>query len=80
MDNISHLKRAVDLAGSQKSLAEQIGVQPQLVWAWIDRRNIPADYCPDIERVTKGAVTCEELRPDINWAVLRRSPKSRAAA
>lgn len=80
MDTISHLKRAIDLAGSQKSLAEQIGVQPQLVWAWIDRGNVPADYCPDIERATNGAVRCEELRPDINWAVLRCHGHQKAAA
>lgn len=26
-----------------------------------------------IERETKGAVTCEQLRPDIDWAYLRGS-------
>ncbi|GED73231.1 YdaS antitoxin of YdaST toxin-antitoxin system [Pseudomonas protegens] len=31
----------------------------------------------NIERETQGAVTCEELRPDIDWAYLRGS---RAAA
>lgn len=28
--------------------------------------------CINIERETHGAVTCEELRPDVDWAVLRR--------
>ncbi|POA50754.1 MULTISPECIES: transcriptional regulator [Pseudomonas] len=27
----------------------------------------------NLERETKGAVTCEELRPDIDWAYLRGS-------
>jgi len=26
---------------------------------------------PAIERATKGAVRCEELRPDVDWAYLR---------
>ena len=40
---------------------------------------IPAERCPEIERVTGGAVRCEELRPDVDWAVLR-TPCEMAAA
>ncbi|MDT4679101.1 transcriptional regulator, partial [Escherichia coli] len=29
------------------------------------------ERCPAIEKATGGAVTCEELRPDIDWAYLR---------
>lgn len=78
MNTISHLKRAVDIAGSQKALADQIGVQAQLIWAWIDRGNVPADYCPAIEKASGGAVTCEQIRPDVDWAYLRGT-KRRAA-
>ncbi|MDB5963863.1 MAG: putative antitoxin of bacterial toxin-antitoxin system, YdaS/YdaT, partial [Polaromonas sp.] len=28
-------------------------------------------HCPSCERLTNGAVTCEELRPDVAWDVLR---------
>lgn len=28
---------------------------------------VPDDMCPLIERATKFEVTCEELRPDLNW-------------
>jgi DNA-binding transcriptional regulator YdaS (Cro superfamily) len=32
-------------------------------------RGVPAERCPDIERVT--GVRCERLRPDVDWDVLR---------
>jgi DNA-binding transcriptional regulator YdaS (Cro superfamily) len=65
------LKNAEKLIGSQSALARAVGVAPQVVNNWQRRGNVPADYCPSIERVTKGAVTCEQLRPDVDWAVLR---------
>jgi DNA-binding transcriptional regulator YdaS (Cro superfamily) len=48
---------------------------------------VPAERCPQIERATDGAVTCEELRPDLaeHWAYLRgtgaavKSDEERAA-
>jgi len=43
---------------------------------WLHRGKVPADYCPTIERVTGGAVRCEDLRPDVEWSVLRRLTKS----
>lgn len=36
---------------------------------WRNNR-VPAEYCPDIEKLT--GVKCEELRPDVNWQVLRQ--------
>ena len=54
--------------GSQTRLAAMIEAQPQLVWQWASgTRSAPAERCPDIERATAGAVTCEELRPDLAW-------------
>jgi hypothetical protein len=40
-------------------------------------RPVPAERCPVIEQATNGLVTCEELRPDIPWGVLRnKQPES----
>lgn len=75
MDSIN---KAIELLGGLNSLAAALGRTPQQVSNWRMRDQVPAVYCPDIERVTKGAVTCEELRPDINWAVLRRPYKAAA--
>ena len=38
---------------------------------WELRGQIPAHFCPDIERVT--GVMCEWLRPDVPWGVVRSS-------
>jgi DNA-binding transcriptional regulator YdaS (Cro superfamily) len=37
---------------------------------------VPADRCPVIERETGGAVRCEELRPDVDWAYLRNNDRA----
>ncbi|QEU28817.1 transcriptional regulator [Pseudomonas luteola] len=35
-----------------------------------------ASLAINIERETKASVTCEELRPDIDWAYLRNTQRS----
>lgn len=65
-------------------LAEALGLtnpsNPVLVYQWASgSRQVPAERCPAIERFTEGAVRCEELRPDVDWAVLR-TPAAREAA
>lgn len=63
------------LSGSDrtaKQLADEIRVPPPLISQWrTGARPVPAERCPAIERATNGAVTCEELRPDVDWAFLR---------
>lgn len=57
------------------------------VWPWLNTEKrsttwrVPAEHCPAIERATRERaaaegdpsliVTCEELRPDVAWGVLR---------
>lgn len=55
---------------SQRELARQLGVTPGAVTQWITE-GVPAERCPAIEKATKGAVRCEDLRPDVDWAYLR---------
>ncbi|WP_081266649.1 transcriptional regulator [Variovorax paradoxus] len=58
--------------GRQSALAAALGCQSQLIWQWSRGiRRVPAEKCPAIERATGRAVTCEELRPDVPWDVLR---------
>ena len=58
--------------GKASRLAIAIGVNSVLISQWASGvRQVPAERCPSIERATNGAVTCEELRPDVDWAVLR---------
>lgn len=35
--------------------------------------------CINIERESNGTVRCEELRPDVDWAVLRKCDRCAAA-
>lgn len=69
--------------GTAASLAEKIGVNRVLVSQWAAEKNprqVPAEHCPAIERATGGAVVCEVLRPDVDWAALRgKKPKKPAA-
>jgi len=62
--------------GEMARLSKAIGVAQPIVSFWVSgRRQVPAERCPEIEKLTEGKVTCEELRPDVNWAVLRNSGK-----
>lgn len=66
------VQRAAEIVGGQLELGRRIGVTKQNVSHWArGRRAVPAEHCPAIERATDGAVRCEELRPDVAWAVLR---------
>lgn len=62
----SPIERAVAIAGTQAALAIALGLSAPTVNEWVTgKRPIPAVQCRPIERVTKGQVTAEQLRPDI---------------
>jgi DNA-binding transcriptional regulator YdaS (Cro superfamily) len=77
------LERAIDLLDGQAGLAASIGVKQQHIWNWLKRGGgkVPAEHCPSIERATRAKaaekgdptliVTCEQLRHDVAWSVLR---------
>lgn len=55
-----------------KLFAEHLDVTKGAVGQWsLPGRRVPAEHCPAIERLVNRAVTCEQLRPDVDWAVLR---------
>lgn len=71
--------------GRAALLAEGLGLanpsNPVLVYQWANgSRQVPAERCPAIERLTEGAVRCETLRGDVDWAVLRRTTAASEAA
>jgi len=37
------------------------------------KQRLGAELCINIDRESRGAVVCEELRPDVDWAYLRAS-------
>ena len=66
------VRRAIAVLGSGVKLARVIGVHQSFPSQWLSgHRRVPADRCPAIERATNGAVRCEDLRPDVDWAYLR---------
>ena len=71
---------AAEVMGSQAALAAALGVTRAAVGQWRDpSRKVPAEHCPIIERITRDRgtpVTCEELRPDVEWDVLRQAAGS----
>lgn len=70
------IKRASSILGGTVALADAAGVKPPTVSQWLTGiRRVPLERCPLIESATRGAVTVEELRPDVDWAVIRgRTP------
>ena len=90
MDTSHPIDRAAKATGSQAALGSLLGVGKAAVCAWKDEgRRVPAEHCPVIERETRRIaeergdqsliVTCEELRPDIAWDVLRLQAQPEAA-
>lgn len=64
----SNLLRAIQIfGGTQEEFAEKLGgLSQSTVSSYVTgRRNIPAKHCRKIQALTKGQVTCYQLRPDI---------------
>jgi DNA-binding transcriptional regulator YdaS (Cro superfamily) len=66
-----YLRKAIELMGGLQSAKKTLDLNTyQAMQAW-KRTRVPAEYCPAIEKATAGAVRCEDLRPDVDWAYLR---------
>ncbi len=66
------LRTYLEARGSGLQLSRAVGVSSVIVSQWkTGAREVPAERCPVIERATNGAVRCEDLRPDVDWAYLR---------
>lgn len=59
------LMRLVEYAGNQSRLARGLNVSPQVVQNWIKRGRISAMCAIEAEKITGGAITKHELRPDV---------------
>ena len=67
-------------------MASALGITQPVISEWLRGvRPVPAERCLEIERATRAKaaekgdaaliVTCEELRPDVAWSVLRQQPQ-----
>lgn len=69
--NVSEIVRTL---GGPVLLSRHLGIRSQAVSLWIRKNRIPAERVPDLERIARevGAdVRAEQMRPDVNWGVLR---------
>lgn len=83
--SIEPLQKAVQILGGQSATARALSTATRKIvqahiYKWLNSPNPdqtpPAEYCPSLERATDDAgerVSCEELRPDVDWSVLRNS-------
>lgn len=55
---------AIDVVGGVANLAQACGVTRQAIMKW-RRRRVPAERVASIEHATAGAVSREQLRPDL---------------
>lgn len=61
---------AADAVGSQAALGRLLGVSKGAVWQWMEvGRDVPIIHCVAIERLTSGAVTRRDLRPN-DWHLI----------
>ena len=61
--------------GAAIRLAKEIGAFTSDMSSWAKGlRQVPAERCPAIEQATGGLVRCEDLRPDVPWAIVRGNP------
>lgn len=61
----SALSRAIEIVGSQKILAEKLGVTQQIISYWLKHNKFPAEHVSDAEKATGGIITRHQLRPDL---------------
>lgn len=59
------LAQAATVVGGMPAIAKACGVTVQAVHKWMKLGRPPAERCIEIERLTKGAVTRYQLRPDV---------------
>lgn len=58
---------------SQMEFARRLGVTQGAVGFWLHNRPPTIERAIQIEKITEGKVTCEDLCPGFDWAYLRGS-------
>ena len=77
MENLRALLNSLSTQ-DKKCFAERCGTSiGYLRKALSVKQNFGESLCINIERESSGAVTCEELRPDVDWAYLRGTRRNR---
>lgn len=83
---VAALRRAIEhpSIGSQSQLARLLTanmsreIKQGHVSHWL-KNGLPAEYCPSVEKITGGDVTCEQLNDRADWAYLRAQVEPEAS-
>ena len=76
MNPVNH---AIEVMGGVAETVRKLGLNGHAtVYQWTKTR-VPAERCIQIEAATNGLVRCEDLRPDVQWSVLRGTATQEAA-
>lgn len=65
MKSSKALEKAIKVVGSQSALARSCDVSQQAVHQWIAAGQVPAHRVNSVVSATRGAVSANDLRPDI---------------
>ena len=59
-------------AATRRAIAHQCGIGDDYLYQVLTgRKKGTAELCIQIEKITAGAVRCEDLMPRVDWAYLR---------
>ena len=76
MQEKTPVQTAAEIVGSVTAMARKLGLSKGAIGQW--GPEVPAEHCPSIEKMTGGAVVCEQLNSRTDWAYLRGTKKSRS--
>jgi DNA-binding transcriptional regulator YdaS (Cro superfamily) len=68
------VKDIIKSLGGPALIAGRIGIRPQAISLWAIKGRIPAQRVPQLERMARELgkpIRAEQMRPDIDWGVLR---------
>ncbi len=69
---MSKISNVINICGSQSAVARICGVSQSAVLKWLNGGKMDVKYIPHIINATQGEVTPEDLRPDVDWEVIRQ--------
>jgi len=68
------ITRAIEHFGSQEKLAKALGVSQGAISQYAKGSKRPsAEVAIRLEEITCGQVSADDVRPDINWDIIRNS-------
>jgi len=74
------LSAIIKEAGGAATVASWFGISVISVYEWIKRGTVPAERCPEIERLSLGRVLCEDLNDSVDWSFVRKQKGGRRSA